>query len=168
MARAGLAMTAEALAGSAGVSKVTLSDFEVGKRSPHPRTLIAIRDALEAAGVEFTNGGQPGVRLKGKVHGMMRKDFLDALRSFEHKRLLGTGIHYAPENQPIFGFALVYDVGDAFADLMFGPKAIGRVGLDSGIVSFDPPLPTATGTTAFDDDLLEWASRAYHRSVTTE
>ena len=64
MARAGLAMTAEALADAAGVSKVTLSDFEVGKRSPHSRTLVAIRDVLEAAGVEFTNGGQPGVRLR--------------------------------------------------------------------------------------------------------
>jgi len=57
-------MTAEALAGSAGVSKVTLSDFEVGKRSPHPRTLVAIRDALEAGGIEFTNGDQPGVRMR--------------------------------------------------------------------------------------------------------
>ena len=28
------------------------------------RTVDAIRSALEAAGVEFTNGGQPGVRLR--------------------------------------------------------------------------------------------------------
>ena len=56
-------MTAETLAAAAGVSKVTLSDFEIGKRSPHPRTLDAIRSALEAAGVEFTNDDQPGVRL---------------------------------------------------------------------------------------------------------
>ena len=70
------------------------------------------------------------MRLKGKVHRMTRKEFLNALRSFEHKRLLATGIHYAPENRPIFGFALVYDVGETFADLMFGSKAIGRVGLD--------------------------------------
>ncbi len=64
MARAGLGITAEALAAAAGVSKVTLSDFEIGKRSPHPRTLAAIRSALEAAGVEFTNGEVPGVRLR--------------------------------------------------------------------------------------------------------
>jgi DNA-binding transcriptional regulator YiaG len=66
MARAGLGMTAEACAAAAGVSKVTLSDFEVGKRSPHPRTLAAIRAALESAGVEFIaeNGGGPGVRLR--------------------------------------------------------------------------------------------------------
>ena len=47
MARAGLGMTAQAVAAAAGVSKVTLSDFEIGKRSPHPRTLAAIRTALE-------------------------------------------------------------------------------------------------------------------------
>jgi transcriptional regulator with XRE-family HTH domain len=64
MARAGLGMTAEALAAAAGVSKVTLSDFEIGKRSPHPRTLAAVRSALEAAGVEFMNGDKPGVRLR--------------------------------------------------------------------------------------------------------
>ena len=66
MARGGLAMTAEALASLAGVSKVTLSDFEIGKRSPHPRTLAAIRAALESAGVIFVeeNGEGPGVRLR--------------------------------------------------------------------------------------------------------
>lgn len=66
MARAGLGMTAEALAAAASVSKVTLSDFEIGKRSPHPRTIAAIRAALESAGVEFIaeNGGGAGVRLK--------------------------------------------------------------------------------------------------------
>jgi transcriptional regulator with XRE-family HTH domain len=66
MARAGLGITAEALAAVAGVSKVTLSDFEIGKRSPHPRTLAALRAALERAGVEFIaeNGGGPGVRMR--------------------------------------------------------------------------------------------------------
>jgi transcriptional regulator with XRE-family HTH domain len=69
MARAGLGMTAAAVAAAAGVSKVTLSDFEIGKRSPHPRTLAAIRTALESAGVEFIaeNGGGPGVRLRKRL-----------------------------------------------------------------------------------------------------
>ena len=65
MARAGIRLTAGLLAERAQVSKVTLSDFEKGKRSPHPRTIAAIRAALERAGVEFIddNGGA-GVRLK--------------------------------------------------------------------------------------------------------
>jgi transcriptional regulator with XRE-family HTH domain len=66
MARAGLGLTAGALAERAHVSKVTLSDFELGKRSPMPRTIAAIRTALEQAGMEFidANGGGAGVRLK--------------------------------------------------------------------------------------------------------
>jgi transcriptional regulator with XRE-family HTH domain len=66
MARAGLGLTAGALAERAQVSKVTLSDFELGKRSPMPRTIAAIRAALEKAGMEFidANGGGAGVRLK--------------------------------------------------------------------------------------------------------
>jgi hypothetical protein len=47
-----------------GVAKQTLADFERGARSPYPRTLADIREALEAEGVEFTNGDAPGVRLR--------------------------------------------------------------------------------------------------------
>jgi transcriptional regulator with XRE-family HTH domain len=66
MARAGLRLTAGHLAERANVSKVTLSDFEKGKRSPHPRTIAAIRSALETDGAEFIedNGAGAGVRLK--------------------------------------------------------------------------------------------------------
>jgi DNA-binding transcriptional regulator YiaG len=52
------------LARLAEVAVATLADFEVGRRRPHPRTLIAIRVALEAAGIEFTNGDAPGVKLR--------------------------------------------------------------------------------------------------------
>jgi transcriptional regulator with XRE-family HTH domain len=63
-ARAMLRMRREDLAGVAQVAQATLTDFEAGKRRPYPRTLAAIRAALEAAGVEFTNGDAPGVRLR--------------------------------------------------------------------------------------------------------
>ena len=52
------------LAEKAEVAKQTLADFERGARQPYPRTLADIRATLEAAGVEFTNGDAPGVRLK--------------------------------------------------------------------------------------------------------
>jgi len=47
------------------VAKKTIADFEREARTPYPRTLTAIRSALEAAGVEFVpeNGGGAGVRL---------------------------------------------------------------------------------------------------------
>lgn len=57
-------MKREELAAATSVSHSTLADFETGRRNPHPRTLAAIRTALEAAGVEFTNGDAPGVRLR--------------------------------------------------------------------------------------------------------
>lgn len=54
------------LEAAAKVAKKTIADFEREARQPYPRTLDALREALEAAGVEFIaeNGGGPGVRLK--------------------------------------------------------------------------------------------------------
>jgi predicted transcriptional regulator len=58
----------------AETSKVSLPSIKrletaPGPLSAQPRTIDAIRTALEAAGIEFTNGGQPGVRLrKGATH----------------------------------------------------------------------------------------------------
>ncbi|NIA72041.1 helix-turn-helix transcriptional regulator [Pelagibius litoralis] len=54
------------LAEAAGVSKQTLVDFERGARTPHRNHIVAIRTALETAGVVFIdpNGGGPGVRLR--------------------------------------------------------------------------------------------------------
>jgi transcriptional regulator with XRE-family HTH domain len=52
------------LAKAAKVGRATIADFESGKREPYDRTLDDLRAALEAAGVEFTNGDQPGVRLR--------------------------------------------------------------------------------------------------------
>ena len=59
-----LRMKREELAAAAQVAQATLFDFEAGRRTPYARTLAAIRAALEAAGVEFTNGDAPGVRLR--------------------------------------------------------------------------------------------------------
>jgi transcriptional regulator with XRE-family HTH domain len=49
---------------TAGVSLSTVKDFEAGRRTPTVASIGAILGALEAAGVEFTNGDAPGVRLK--------------------------------------------------------------------------------------------------------
>jgi transcriptional regulator with XRE-family HTH domain len=52
------------LAARSNLSESTIRDFEKGRRLPSPNNLAAIQRALEAAGVEFTNGDQPGVRLR--------------------------------------------------------------------------------------------------------
>ncbi len=63
MARAALDLGVRELAEIAKVSPDTIARFERGEELKE-RTVEAIQAALEAAGVEFTNGGQPGVRLK--------------------------------------------------------------------------------------------------------
>jgi transcriptional regulator with XRE-family HTH domain len=65
MARAALGWGVRELAAAAKVSPDTIARLERGE-SLYPRTVDAIRAALEAAGVEFIaeNGGGPGVRLK--------------------------------------------------------------------------------------------------------
>jgi transcriptional regulator with XRE-family HTH domain len=54
------------LADAAKIGRATIADFESGKRDPYARTLDELRSALEAAGVEFTNGEQPGVRMRSR------------------------------------------------------------------------------------------------------
>jgi hypothetical protein len=44
----------------------TVHAIERGKSHGKPETLAAIRKALEKAGVQFTNGKHPGVRLNGQ------------------------------------------------------------------------------------------------------
>jgi transcriptional regulator with XRE-family HTH domain len=57
-----LAWSQDQLAEAAKVAKATIANFEAGKRDPYDRTLLDLKRAVEAAGVEFTNGDQPGVR----------------------------------------------------------------------------------------------------------
>jgi transcriptional regulator with XRE-family HTH domain len=65
MARAAIGLTVRQLAEAAGVSHDTVIRLEAGE-SLKPKTIAAIRSALESAGVEFIaeNGGGPGVRLR--------------------------------------------------------------------------------------------------------
>ncbi|MGJ5180173.1 MULTISPECIES: helix-turn-helix transcriptional regulator [unclassified Bradyrhizobium] len=51
------------LATRSNLSESTIRDFEKGRRIPSINNLAAVRRALEAAGVQFIDGDQPGVRL---------------------------------------------------------------------------------------------------------
>ena len=64
-ARGFVDMDQATLAEAASVSRSVIVDFENGHRTPNRNNLAAIRRALEDAGVEFTDGDTPGVRLKG-------------------------------------------------------------------------------------------------------
>ena len=61
--RALLAWSQDQLVQASGVPKRTLARLELGEGEPQRRTMDAIRAALEAAGVEFTNGDAPGVKM---------------------------------------------------------------------------------------------------------
>lgn len=63
MARAALRLGVRDLAAKAKVATDTVSRLEAGEELK-PRTVEAIQRALEKAGIEFTNGNKPGVRLK--------------------------------------------------------------------------------------------------------
>ena len=63
-ARGLLDWSQQQLADAAGVGVVTVRQFEAGKAEPRRATLAVIEQALQVAGVEFTNGDRPGVRLR--------------------------------------------------------------------------------------------------------
>jgi transcriptional regulator with XRE-family HTH domain len=70
MARVALGLGVRELADLAKVAPATISRLEAGENL-HPRTLAAIRAALEQAGVIFVdeNGEGPGVRLRKAPQG---------------------------------------------------------------------------------------------------
>jgi transcriptional regulator with XRE-family HTH domain len=62
-ARQLLGWSQEKLARQCKIGCGTIADFESGKRTLYPGILNDLRDALEAAGVEFVLG-EPGVGLR--------------------------------------------------------------------------------------------------------
>ena len=67
--RALLGWSQERLAQAAQVAVPTVTNFENGVSMPVRNNLLAIRTAIETAGVVFipSNGGGPGVRLRDPV-----------------------------------------------------------------------------------------------------
>ena len=59
-----LGLSATELAEIADVHPKTVLRFEGGQREPTHATLRALVSALEDRGIEFLNGGEPGVRLR--------------------------------------------------------------------------------------------------------
>jgi hypothetical protein len=63
MARAALKLGIRDAAKLAKVAPSTLSRFEAGEKL-NPRTVAAIQSGFEGAGIDFTNGDAPGVRVR--------------------------------------------------------------------------------------------------------
>jgi len=70
MARAALGWNMKDLAERSAVSANTIDLFENGRNAPIPATRWALRRALEAAGVRFTDsGGVEPPKQEGQAHG---------------------------------------------------------------------------------------------------
>ena len=65
-ARKLLKMSQAELIAATGLSKRTIISFEQGGQV-RPETMEAVREVLIARGIEFTNGGEPGVKLRKKA-----------------------------------------------------------------------------------------------------
>ena len=78
MARAAVGWGVRELAKKAGVTANTVTRIENGADAKQS-TMDRLQHALEAAGVEFTNGNQPGVRL-AKVAAAHSVEAADALK----------------------------------------------------------------------------------------
>jgi transcriptional regulator with XRE-family HTH domain len=63
-ARGLLGWSQTALAASAGLSEPTIKRYETGSARVSEEAVAKMIATLESAGVEFTNGGQPGVRMR--------------------------------------------------------------------------------------------------------
>lgn len=62
-ARKLLRITQRDLAAATGLTQQTINKFEAGGNM-RPETVEAVREALLARGIVFTNGGAPGVQLR--------------------------------------------------------------------------------------------------------
>jgi transcriptional regulator with XRE-family HTH domain len=63
-ARGLIGWSQQQLATASKVAKPTIANFEAGKSTPYERTANDLVAALERAGVEFTNGIEPGVKIR--------------------------------------------------------------------------------------------------------
>ena len=61
-ARALLGISQSELAVAAEVNANTIMRFETEQNMPRPATIRALKTELERRGIEFLNGGDPGVR----------------------------------------------------------------------------------------------------------
>jgi len=65
-ARSLLGWSQEQLATAADVTGQTISNWESEQNMPRPGTIARVRAVIEDRGIEFLNGGAPGVRFKPK------------------------------------------------------------------------------------------------------
>ena len=127
-----LRLTQADLAAKAGISKTGLIAIETGTSDPKASTLSGIQRALEAAGVEFTNGDQPGVRVKATRIAVPERAFVAGLEKFEPT---------LRSDAQFDGLRIVHD-GPTSASLIWQGQSLGRRRNTMGWPILIPASPT--------------------------
>src|SRR5580704_318389 len=76
-ARSLINWTQQELAKATGLSLAAINNLERGIGMPRVQTLLYVQQALERAGIEFTDG--PGLRLRGEVFEYLHFEGKDAV-----------------------------------------------------------------------------------------
>jgi transcriptional regulator with XRE-family HTH domain len=148
------------LADKAGVSLETVKRIEksAGPISALAATLDKLQRALEAAGVEFTNGGRPGVRMRGRKTErffMTEQAFQEGLQLFKQEIL--------PQRAGL----QIENISATSIWLTLEGTKIATASQDRGEAVFDP-APSWTGHVRSGEDAKQifgdWAGLAYRQA----
>jgi transcriptional regulator with XRE-family HTH domain len=150
-ARSLLDWSQERLAEASGVSIPTVrrleaADGELGGRENTAGKIVA---ALEFAGVEFTNGDQPGVRVRQPLHPYSIKDLVNVIRRFQRNVLSGSE-----------GGSVKFEALNNGFELWVADRPSGTIVVVGEKPVFDPPLATSRTRTdgwVTEDELRNWA-----------
>jgi hypothetical protein len=147
------------LAVAAKVSVDTIKRLErtIGPVSANVATVNAVVQVLEAAGMEFTNGGQPGVRLKATRIAIPKEVFVAGLQKLEP---------FLRSNAQFEGLRLTYDSETSVRLSRFG-QVIGKASQHNGMGFFDPGVAHEGAQEALANVeyiFQDWAGAALRRS----
>jgi predicted nucleic acid-binding Zn-ribbon protein len=122
------------LAEKAALGLSTIVDFERGRRAVSEAALAAVRTALEAAGIEFTNGDQTGVRLSTKLIDLRERIKVLRNQIDEQKKLANSAVlakldQIAEEQPNLMGLQNEAMLNQALANF----SRLARVLVESGV-----------------------------------
>jgi transcriptional regulator with XRE-family HTH domain len=128
------------------VARLESSEGELGGRKDTAGKIVA---ALESAGVEFTNGDQPGVRVRQPLHPYSIKDLVNVIRRFQRNLLSGSE-----------GGSVKFEALNNGFELWVADRPSGTIVVVDEKPVFNPPLATSRTRTdgwVTEDELRNWA-----------
>jgi transcriptional regulator with XRE-family HTH domain len=147
-ARSLLNWTVRDLAEKARVHRNTVTRAETDE-TEHGHAVAQMIRTLEAAGVEFTNGGQPGVRMKATSIPMPEVAFQAGLEIFMR------------EDRP--AGLTIERLDPVSVSLKLDGREIGKAYQRNGMAYFDP-VPRGDGAPT-EAVFADWAGLAYRRAT---